>query len=170
MQVGNQTFHGASDDYVKATILSMADLWSKACMAYFDNDEGKAIYTRLNKNKNPQSNNAVIPFGPWIIWSKDDWEDVDYNYGRWRRLQKRNKDADDSKSIISTDISPSQKDRGRKERGNKQSDDRARSRSRSRKSTSSNTQQKHNHKKTSSNLSPNDKPSSDGADSEDDIV
>ena len=166
MQVGNKSFYESSDDYKKDTIISMANLWKKACMAYFNNEEGKAIYSRLKKNKNPQSNNAIIPFGPWIIWNKEDWEDVDYEYGRWRRLQKRNTDMDDNKSIATEDISQSQKDRGRKNRRNDQSNNRNRSRSRSRTTSSSNTRHKHNHEKTLSDQKTNNNQSPDAIDSD----
>ena len=95
MQIGNETFYGASDDYKKDTIRSLADLWITACKVYFRNKEGKAVYTRAakDKNENGQSINAVIPFGPWILWNEDDWAKVVYKYGKWKRLQKRNKDA-----------------------------------------------------------------------------
>ena len=48
----------------------------KAC---FNNDDRNAEHTRLEKNENTQSINAVIPFGPWILCDADEWKEVDYN-------------------------------------------------------------------------------------------
>ena len=46
-----------------------------------------------DKNKNDQSIYAVIPFGPSVSWQEEDWVDVVYKSGNWKRLQKRNKDT-----------------------------------------------------------------------------
>ena len=51
MEVGNGSFYGASDDYKQETILSLADLWIEACKVCFRNKEGKALYTRVSKDK-----------------------------------------------------------------------------------------------------------------------
>ena len=82
MQIGNKTFYSASKEYKEETIQSLANLWLKACK------EGKAVYSRLLRDNNEnetQSVNAIIPFGPWISWKKEDWEDVDYKYSAWKR-------------------------------------------------------------------------------------
>ena len=76
MQVGNESFFGSSEEYIKDTMISLDDLCKKACVAYFNDKEGKAVYSRINKNKNPQANNAVIPFGPWVMWGKDDKKEI----------------------------------------------------------------------------------------------
>ena len=82
MQIGNESFYTALKDYKKETVLSLKELWMKACKVYFNNEEGKALYTRNSKdvNENGQLINAVIPFGPWVSWDEEDWEDVVYKY------------------------------------------------------------------------------------------
>ena len=68
MQVGNETFYATSKECKDETIISLADLSFKACKVHFSNEDGKAICSRLqkNKNENTQSVNAIIPFGPWM--------------------------------------------------------------------------------------------------------
>ena len=74
MQIGNESFYKTSEDFKQETILTLADLWMEACKVHFRNEEGKALYTRTSKNQNEngQSNNAVMPFGPWISWDEED--------------------------------------------------------------------------------------------------
>ena len=99
MQIGNETFHGSPKHYKEDTIKNLETLWIKACKAYFNNDDGKALYSRTQHNKNPKSTNAIIPFGPWVIWKEDGWEDIYYGYGRWKKIQKTNKSADNSGGV-----------------------------------------------------------------------
>ena len=172
LQIGNKSFYSASKDYRDETIKTLERFWIKACKIYFNNKEGKALFSRLqrdnDKNKT-QSCNQVIPFGPWVLWKKEDWEEVDYKYDKWLRNRKRNKHIEsDSSEESDSPISQSQKDRGRKKKKEYRSKKRSKSRSRSRarNPTSSHIQKKHNHRNTSSNLNNNNNQSSDGADSE----
>ena len=75
-----------------------------------------------------------------MMRNKDDCEDVVYEYGRWKRLQKRNEDINpDASAIWDLIMSQSQKDGWRKRRKDDRSEDEVKSNSRSwsRKSTSS---------------------------------
>ena len=171
MQIGNRTFYDTPKDYRDDTIRNLDDLWKKGCQAYFKNKEGKAVYSLTKANKNPKAMNAAIKFGPWVIWKEDDWEDIQYNYKKWKRLQKRNKGADKNILPIAYPINQSQKERGRKDTRSMRSDDdkdKDKSRSRSRRSTSSRSRNKSKRRKTSSTSNHNS--SSDGADSQASIV
>ena len=153
MQVGNESFFSSSKDYRDDTILNLAELWLTACKVYFKNKEGKAVYSRFDPNKNLPSINQVIPFGPWIMWGKNEWKDIKYTYKRWKRLQKRSKDMDINTSSSTTfSINQSQRDRGRKDVRSDRSDDadKSKSRSRSRNTASSRRRTISNHKRTSS--------------------
>ena len=171
-QIGNKTFYTASKEYREDTIKTLEKFWMKACKIYFNNKEGKAVFSRLQKNNNKnktQSCNEVIPFGPWVLWKKEDWEDVDYKYSKWLREQKRNKHIElDSSEESETPISQSQKDRGRKRRKEyrlKEKEE-SRSRSRGRNTAPSHSNKKNDHRNTSSNPNINTNQSSDGANSE----
>ena len=152
MQVGNESFFSTSKDYRDDTILNLADLWTAACKAYFNNEDGKAIYSRFDPNKNLTPINAIIPFGPWIMWSKNEWKDIKYSVKRWKRLQKRSKNGNNTVSTTIFPTNPSQKDRGRRDSRSYRSDDsdKSKSRSRSRKSASSRRRNTSNRKRTSS--------------------
>lgn len=171
-QIGNKSFHTASKEYKDETIKTLEKFWIKACKVYFNNKDGKAVYSRLQRSKNKnkaQSINAIIPFGPWILWKKEDWEDVDYKYSKWLREQKRNKhNESDSSEESDSPISQSQKDRGRKKNKDHRSKKghKSRSRSRSRNPTSSHNRKNHDHRNTSSNSNNNNDQSSDGANSD----
>ena len=108
-QIGNKTFYSASKEYREDTIKALERFWKESCKIYFKNEEGKAVFSRLIKNNNKNKSqpcNAVIPFGPWVLWKKEDWEDVDYKYGKWLREQKRNKhtESESSEKIGFTNI------------------------------------------------------------------
>ena len=176
LQIGNKSFYSASKEYKDITIKTLERFWKKACIIYFNNEEGKAVFSRLQKNNNKNKSvscNEVIPFGPWVLWKKEDWEDVDYKYGKWIREQKRNINTDsDSSEESDPPISQSQKDRGRKKKRDHRSKKKRKSRSRSRgnNTTSSRTKKKHEHRNTSSNLDNIINHTSDGADSESSTV
>ena len=171
MQVGNESFYDTSKEYKDDTITNLQELWDKACKVYFNNKDGVALYSLAKANKNPKPVNAKIKFGPWVLWKKNEWDNIKYGFKKWKRLKKRNKDSD--KSLLSTTntITQSQRDRGRKDTRNNRSDDdkdKDKSRSRSRKSTSSRSRKQSKRRKTSSTSNPN--LSSDGADSQASIV
>ena len=60
MQDGNESFYGSPKDYKEDTIKNLNDLWKKACQVYFNNDEGKAIYSKTQQIRIP--NKINIPF------------------------------------------------------------------------------------------------------------
>ena len=99
LSVGNEVFHNSSDDFRNLTIKTLAELWIKACTVFFANKEGKAVHTRKERNENTTPTNAVIPFGPWIFWTKSDWCDIKYNFSRWQRKQSRNNISDKSPTM-----------------------------------------------------------------------
>ena len=41
-----------SKEYKDDAIKSLADLWLKACKVHFNDDDGKAVHSRLQKNEN----------------------------------------------------------------------------------------------------------------------
>ena len=77
----------------------MNDLWKEACKVYGNNDDGKMIYTRKDKDSSISINNA-ISFGPWVLWKKGDWNDIAYGFKKWKRLQKKNKGEDSQIAVV----------------------------------------------------------------------
>ena len=63
MQIVTESFYNTTKECKDETTSSSIALWRKARKDCFINDDGKAVHTRLRKNKNTQWINAVIPFG-----------------------------------------------------------------------------------------------------------
>ena len=138
------------------------------------------MFSRTEKNKNTTSKNEIIPFGPWIIWKKEDWEDIDYGLEKWNIQQKRtagsgNQSSSSSKVLLnlpsisdltsdSNPIPPSHKLRERRDKRSDKSRDKSRSRSRNPRSSPS--RHNHNRNKTSSSSNHNNQQSSDAAKSD----
>ena len=56
-----------------------------------------------------------MPFGPWILCKKRDWEDAEHEHAKWKRDQKRDKHGEsDSSEESDSQMPQTQKDRGRK--------------------------------------------------------
>lgn len=132
MDVENKMFYELNRDYRDATIKSLEKLWNEACKLCFKNEEGKAVYTRTDRDRQPKRIRGRIPFSPWVIWDREECSDIKYNHGKWQRLQKKYK-RNDNDSLLQMDLSmnQSQKDRGRtNKRSNRSKEDKDKSRSR----------------------------------------
>ena len=151
-QVGNESFFNAKEEYVKDTMISLADLWVKACNAYYRRTDGASWIKREDKDKAAYE---VITFGPWIFWNEHDWDDIRYKYNKWKRLQKRGEISNETVINMEPSISPSQQRRGRKNKDQSQHRKDDRSRSRTERNPRERTNNNHNKNRKDSNNNSN---------------
>ena len=86
MDVGNGNFYCVFDDELRnETIRTLKKYWRRAKESYWGKD-----------NTMKWSNNGIdyeedIPFGPWLFWSKSQWNHIDETFDRWKAREIRNK-------------------------------------------------------------------------------
>ena len=144
--ISNEYFFQYTAEEQKEVIHNLNKRFVTARDNYY-NDDGKVPVTpqgaKKKKNHNAKAVATVFPFGPWVYWTKTDWEELEYKYDSARRKERlqdamsRVKHASSSSTSTSTEktqpvVSYSQSKRGRKDKVKDKNRHRDRSRSRQR--------------------------------------
>lgn len=74
--------------FIQASLAAAQTLWDKAVKAYFKDGivQYKAVSADPNKNKSDQS--VKLPFGPWVIWSKCEWIQLNHKWCKDKRQKQ----------------------------------------------------------------------------------
>jgi len=85
VDVGNGNFYKTFDDEARnETIRTLRKYWKRTKEAYWGKD------SIMNWNNNGTEYNRDISFGPWLFWSKSEWNSIDEIFDRWRSREIRN--------------------------------------------------------------------------------
>lgn len=118
--VGNDdhTWFTESDEYKKETFSSMFRNYNKAIKLYYPDKNGKLPVpthpTPAQAAEGIQVRQKTVPFGPWLFWSKSDWDVIDRQWSLHCRQRLRAQTAsttttDQDKSHTHAQSHPEQK-------------------------------------------------------------
>ena len=72
------------DDAREESIRTLRKYWKRAKESYWGKDKTPKW------TNNGKEYNSDLPFGPWLFWSKLDWDAIDEKFDRWKNREIRN--------------------------------------------------------------------------------